>query len=181
MFLLYLLLFASSTFTFAINASSSAIQLANTHCAPPQLTLRNNPRPLDCLGAITFILSTVPNRSKTVEFSTNPAQGQFKLPYGHSIGSCLAYVLPAQRTQTTPTASSFDEIVRSMLLILGQCLLNNQPEQWNWGGGILAGVGNGLSIGLQGTKKSMVGADGIGNKTLRLNELSSWTESFMPS
>ena len=175
-----LLLFISLTSAFAINTTSSAFRLANTHCGPPQPIRRNNPRPLDCLGAITFILSTVPNRSATVEFSTNPTLGQFRLPYGHNIGNCIAYVVPAQRSQTAPIKSSFDEIVRSMLLVLAQCLLNNQPEQWNWGGGVLTGTGNGLQVGLQGTQKGAI-EDRIGNETLGLKGLSSWTESFMLS
>lgn len=155
--------------------------LGDTLCSLPHPETRNNPRPLDCMYAITYILSTVPDRSGTVQFSTIPAQGQTKLPYRYSIGTCVVFVVPAQRTSVAPVESSWDEIVRLLLSIVGVCLLNNIPEAWNWGGGARGGTGNGLVIGIQGTQKIGGAADATINETLALAGSESWLEELLPS
>ena len=68
-----------------------------------------------------------------------------------------------------------------MLSVVCQCLLNNQPEQWNWGGGALGGAGNGLTIALQGTLKTRKESDHFGNVTLQMNDVNSWVESLLPN
>ena len=132
MMLLNLLVLASLTFAF--NATISELELGDASCAPAQPLTRNNPRPLDCIYAITYILSIVTDRSRIKQFSTNPAPGQTGLPFGHSIGTCVAYAVPIQPTSTTPITSSIDEIVRTFLFVVGTCLMNNKPEAVNWGG-----------------------------------------------
>ncbi len=174
MILLNLFVFVSVTF--AINATFSELNLGDASCAPAQPLTRNNPRPLDCIYAITYILSLVTDRSQVKQFSTNPAPGQPKLPLGHSIGTCVAYVVPSQPTSAAPVKSSFDEIVRTMLFIVGTCLMNNRPEVVNWGGRAAAGLNNGLWIVLQGSQRDGASAVPIVNGTLEPADINSWFE-----
>ena len=164
------LLFASSTI--AINTTSAGSGLDNNipslgdaSCAPAQPLWRNNPRPLDCIYAITYILSIMTDRSRTRQFSTHPTPGQIKLPLGHSIGTCATYVVPAQAGSPVPVTSSVDEIVKTLLFVVGTCLLNNRPEAVNWGGKATAGLNGGLWIVIQGTRKDG-GSTSIGIGTL---------------
>ena len=179
MILLNLLVFVS--LTLAINATFSGLNLGDASCAPAQPLTRNNPRPLDCIYAITYILSIVPDRSQFRQFSIMPAPGQAKLPMGHSIGTCVAYALPSPPTSAAPVTSSYDEIVRTMLFVVGTCLMNNKPEAVNWGGGAVAGLNNGLWVVLQGSRKDGASAVPTVNGTLELADISSWLEEPVSS
>ena len=162
--------------TFAFSATSSELELGEASCAPAQPRTRNNPRPLDCIYAITYILSIVTDRSQIKQFSTNPAPGQTKLPLGHSIGTCVVYALPYQSTSAAPVTSSMDEIVRTLLFVVGTCLMNNKPETVNWGGKAAAGLHNGLWIVVQGTRKDGASAVPTGNRTLEVADIRPWFE-----
>lgn len=179
MMLLNLLVLASLTFPF--NAPALGLELGDTSCAPAQPLTRNNPRPLDCIYAITYILSIVTDRPQIKQFSTNPAPGQTKLPFGHSIGTCVAYAVPSQSTSTAPVTSSFDEIGRTLLFIVGTCLMNNKPEAVNWGGKAVAGLHNGLWIVVQGSRKDGALAMSPGNRTLEIADISPWFEQPVSS
>lgn len=179
MILLNLLVLVSMSL--AINATFSQMNLGDASCAPAQPLTRNNPRPLDCIYAITYILSIVTDRSQLKQFSINPTPGQTGLPLGHSIGTCVAYALPAQPTSSAPVTSSFDEIVRTLLFVVGTCLMNNKPEAVNWGGRAVAGLNNGLWVVVQGTRKDGAPAVPIGNVTLGAAEISSWFEQPVSS
>ena len=174
MILLNLLVFVS--LTFAINATFSELDLGDASCAPAQPLTRNNPRPLDCIYAITYILSVVTDRSQYRPFSTMPAPGQAKLPMGHSIGTCVAYAVPSPPTSAATFMSSYDEIVGKMLFIVGTCLMNNKPEAANWGGKVPAGLNSGLWIVLQGSLKDGASAVPTLNGTLEPADISSWLE-----
>lgn len=179
MILLNLLVFVS--LTFAINATFSGLNLGDASCAPAQPLTRNNPRPLDCIYAITYILSIVTDRSQVKQFSIMPAPGQTKLPLGHSIGTCVAYAVPSPPTSAAPVTSSLDEIVRTMLFVVGTCLMNNKPEAMNWGGKAMAGLNSGLWIVLQGSRKDGGSAVPIGNRTLEPADISLWFEEPVSS
>ena len=174
MMLLNLLVLAFLAFAF--NATSSELKLGEASCAPAQPLTRNNPRPLDCIYAITYILSIITDRSQIKQFSTNPAPGQTKLPLGHEIGTCVVYALPYPTTSAAPVTSSMDEIVRTLLFVVGTCLMNNKPEAVNWGGKAAAGLRNGLWIVVQGTRKDGASAVPTGNGTLELADIRPWFE-----
>ena len=167
--------------TFALNATLPGLNLGDASCAPAQPLTRNNPRPLDCIYAITYILSIVADRSQVKQFSTNPAPGQTGLPLGHSIGTCVAYAVPSQPTSAAPVTSSFDEIVRTLLFIVGTCLMNNKREAVNWGGRAAAGLNNGLWIVVQGSRKDGASAVPTGNGTLEAADISLWFEQHVSS
>lgn len=80
-----------------------------------------------------------------------------------------------------PSTSSFDEVVRKVLDIIGMCLLNNSPEQSNFGGVVYAGVGNRLTVGVQSVQTP--GQSGVvqGNDTLELGNINSWVQSISQS
>ena len=179
--MMFLNLLILASLTFAFNATISELELGDASCAPAQPLTRNNPRPLDCIYAITYILSIVADRSQIKQFSTNPAPGQTGLPLGHSIGTCVAYAVPSQSTSTAPVTSSFDEIVRSLLFVVGTCLMNNKPEAVNWGGRAVAGLHNGLWIVVQGTRKDGASVVSTGNGTLEAGDISPWFEEPVSS
>ena len=110
-----------------------------------------------------------------------PAPGQTKLPLGHSIGTCVAYAVPSPPTSAAPVTSSLDEIVRTMLFVVGTCLMNNKPEAMNWGGKAMAGLNSGLWIVLQGSRKDGGSAVPIGNGTLEPADINFWFEEPVSS
>lgn len=76
-----------------------------------------------------------------------------------------------------PVISSFDEVIRDMLAIVGGCLLNNSPEESNFGGVAKAGVGGRLTVGIYGTRKP--GESGVvqSNNTLAMADIDPWLQS----
>ena len=85
-------------------------------------------------------------------------------------------MVPAQRAPSVPVTSSFDEIVRNWLFVVGTCLLNNKPQGDIWGGKINGGSGYGMLMVIQGTLKSSAPAGSTGNGTLDAADIALWDE-----
>jgi len=177
----YILLLLVSA-AFAMNASSSLSNSVPT-CAGSQAVERGNPRPVDCLNLATFILATTADRSRPIQFSGHPSEGQIELPYTRSSGTCELFVIIANTDPYpgVPVTSSFDEVLSGMLDIVGVCLLNNIPEAVNFGGVTEAGVSGRLTIGICGLRRTGGNGGLQGNKTLDLGDIDLWMQSITQS
>lgn len=134
------LLFVPSTLAVALNSSpasllqpgsnvssllSSLNVVAPTKCASRSLHYRHNVRAIDCLNLFTFILATE-DHAKQQTFTVPPGATSQTTAYSRRAGSCeigVAFV-----AGTTVVVSSFDEIMRAALRIVGLCLLDNRPD-----------------------------------------------------
>ena len=178
---LHLLLLLIS-FALALNATSP-LSTSGPWCAVAATTGRTNPHPTDCLTLGTFILATTSDRSQYVQFSHNPHDGQMRLPFVRQGGTCEVFVIITadDPTPDVPVTSSIDEVMRSMLCLIGNCLLNNQAEAKNFGGIMLIGVSDRLTVGIHSIRANG-GSDTLGgNVTLELGNVDSWVQNITHS
>jgi hypothetical protein len=171
----YILLLLISS-TLAINTTST-LSNSGPWCATSPSGGRGSPRPADCLTLATFILATTTHRSQYVQFSLHPYEGQIKLPYTRSSGTCELFIIitTTDPTPTVPVTSSFDAVLRNMLDVVGSCLLNNQPETSNFGGVAKIGVSDRLILAIHATRAN----GGVqGNETLGLGDMSGWLQDI---
>lgn len=80
-----------------------------------------------------------------------------------------------------PDTTSFDEILRIMLLLVGNCLLDNRSLAEHWGGNAWFGVNGRLRILLSGTLRVGKVEGGLGNVTLALDDFGSMVEDLAQS
>lgn len=171
------LLFVASTI--ATNASTPLHVSSETYCAPPQdphTFIARHPVALDCLNLATFILATTPNHADPIQLSNGATAGQVKTPWFRTSGTCVITVV-----STGPDTTSFDEILRIVLELVGNCFLDNRPLEEHWGGNARFGVNDRLSMLLSGTLKVGEAEGGLGNVTLALDDFGSLVQDLAQS
>ncbi len=171
-----LLLFVASTI--ATNASKTLrVPPYTTRCVEtptvPYTILRRNPLAVDCLNVVTFVLVTNPFHADPVQVLVDATVGQIKTPWSRISGTCEIELVLTPRGTKGPDTTSFDEIVRIVLELVGKCLLNNKPLAEQWGGTARFGVNGNIRMLLSGTRRVRKTGRVPGNETLALGEFDS--------
>ncbi len=171
-----LLLFVASTI--ATKASASLrVPPYTTRCvetpATPYTVRRRNPLAVDCLNIATFVLVTNPFHADPVQVSVDATVGQVKTPWSRISGTCEIELVLTPRGTKGPDTTSFDEIVRIVLELVGKCLLNNEPLAEQWGGSARFGVNGNIRMLLSGTRRVGEAGGALGNETLALGDFDS--------
>ena len=177
-----LLLFAASTI--ATNSSRPLhVPIYATRCVPtpsePYIAHFHNPSALDCLNVAAFILATTPNHADPIRISDDATVGQIQMPWFRESGTCQIK-LEIAGTKRLYT-SSFDEILRIMLGVVGTCLLNNRPLAEQWGGSATFGFNSNLALLLSGTQKVGEAGGALGNETLASGDFGALVEDLAQS
>ena len=170
------LLFVASTV--ATNASTTLrVPPYTVRCVEtptePHTVRRRNPLAVDCLNVATFVLVTNPFHADPVQVLVDATAGQVKTPWSRISGTCEIELVLTPRGTKGPDTTSFDEIVRIVLELVGKCLLNNGPLAAQWGGTARFGINRNIRLLLSGTRRSGEAGGALGNETLALGDFDS--------
>jgi len=145
---------------FTLTTNTTFPRIEAVHCGVgPYTPQRRNPNPVDCLTVAALIIATT-GHAQILQFERRSIwEPIFSRRIG---GTCEIYLsLP----NSLSAISSYDEVLRAVLKIVGTCLLNQRPEQENWGGAATVGVALGLKVGVFGVAVQAGDETGRGHGT----------------